>query len=90
MAAVLAQVHGDAVRAAGQSLTGEGERARFRVRASVGAAVAGLAEGRGVVDVDAEEDRSAHCFFSFSSSFWIFSLSCTSLRPSSGSSHLPK
>ena len=49
-----------------------------------------LAQRGDVVDVDAEEDRSAHCFFSFSSSFWIFSLSCTSLRPNSGSSHLLK
>ena len=90
VAPVLAEVDRDPVGAPGQGLAGEGERARFGVRGSVRPAVAGLAERRRVVDVDAEEDRSAHCFFSFSSSFWIFSLSCPSLRPSSGSSHLPK
>ena len=56
VAAVLAQVEGDAVGAAREGFAGERDHVRLGVRRHMGSAVTRLAERRGVVDVDAKEE----------------------------------
>ena len=56
MTAVFAQVERDAVGAASEGFACEGHDVGLRMRRHVHTAVASLAERRGVVDIDAEED----------------------------------
>ena len=91
VAAIFAQVESDAIGTAREGFTREGYDIGFRMWRHVYTAVAGLAERRGVVDIDAEEDGTGggH-FFILSRIFWIFSDSSRSLRARSVSSHLSK
>jgi len=56
VAAIFAQVESDAIGTAREGFTREGYDIGFRMWRHVYTAVAGLAERRGVVDIDAEED----------------------------------
>ena len=56
MTAIFAQVERDAVGAASEGFAREGQDVGLRMRRHVRTAVASLAERRGVVDIDAEED----------------------------------
>jgi hypothetical protein len=56
MAAIFAQVERDAIGTAGEGFSREGDDVRFSMRRHVRPTVAGLAQCRGVVDIDAEED----------------------------------
>ena len=91
VAAVFTEVQGDAVGAAGEGFACEGHDVGLGVRRLVRAPIACLAQRRGVVDVDAEEEGAGggH-FFILSKAFWIFSDSSRSRRARSLSSHLSK